>query len=264
MSDPIHLAIHGAAGRMGQKILTILAGEPSPRWRITGLIDHPEHPQQGQRFAPELPPLTATLPAQVPIDVIVDFSHPAALCATLPELVARRIALVSGTTGFDDGQRALLHDAAQHIPLLLAANMSMGINLLMELVRMASAALGPTWDAEIVEVHHRLKRDAPSGTALLLAQALADGRAPDAAPLCLGRAGAEALRHNDEIGLHALRGGDVVGEHTVYFFGHSERVEISHRATDRAIFAHGALRSAQWIHRRAPGRYTMQDVIRDA
>ena len=172
-------------------------------------------------------------------EVVVDFSAPGATLALAPIAAAAGSALVSGTTGLGDDARAALDRAASQVPVLWEPNMSLGVHVLTELVSRAASALAD-WDAEIVETHHRAKVDAPSGTALRLAEAL-------------GRA---------NVGVHALRGGDVVGDHAVHLLGGGERLELVHRATSRDVFAHGALRAAQWIVGRAAGRYSLRDVLR--
>jgi 4-hydroxy-tetrahydrodipicolinate reductase len=172
-------------------------------------------------------------------EVVVDFSAPGATLALAPIAAAAGSALVSGTTGLGDDARAALDAAASRVPVLWEPNMSLGVHVLTELVSRAASALAD-WDAEIVETHHRAKVDAPSGTALRLAEAL-------------GRA---------NVGVHALRGGDVVGDHTVHLLGGGERLELTHRATNRDVFAHGALRAARWLVGRPPGRYALRDVLR--
>jgi 4-hydroxy-tetrahydrodipicolinate reductase len=171
-------------------------------------------------------------------EVVVDFSSPGATLALAPIAAAAGSAVVSGTTGLGDDARDALDRAALRVPVLWEPNMSLGVHVLTELVRRASSVLAD-WDAEIVETHHRAKVDAPSGTALRLAEST-------------GRA---------RVGMHALRGGDVVGDHAVHFLGGGERIELTHRATSRDVFAHGALRAARWIVGRPPGRYALRDVL---
>jgi 4-hydroxy-tetrahydrodipicolinate reductase len=188
--------------------------------------------------------------------VVVDFSQPPAL-EQLARLVARqRIALVSGTTGLAD--MAALDQAAQQIPLVWAANMSLGIQVLSELVAEAARRLGPGFSVEITEVHHRQKVDAPSGTAVRLADAVREVRA--LRPVT-GRSGIVGARPSDEIGIFGLRGGDVIGDHTVHLLGPGERLELTHRATNRDLFAEGALRAARWVANKPPGRYSLADVL---
>src|SRR5262249_4816121 len=161
---------------------------------------------------------------------------------------------VIGTTGLAVADEAAIDELEQVAPVVVAANFSLGVNLVLGLVRQAARALGPEWDAEVVETHHRAKRDAPSGTALAIARSIAAGHGSDYD---------QVKRHTrgGEIGVATLRGGDVVGEHVAYFFGQAERIEIAHRATSRVIFAAGALRAAAWVVGKPPGRYTMLDVL---
>ncbi|MCA9677477.1 MAG: 4-hydroxy-tetrahydrodipicolinate reductase, partial [Myxococcales bacterium] len=176
--------------------------------------------------------------------------------------IASRTAAVIGTTGLDAAARAAIDELAAVAPVVVAANFSLGVNLVLGLCRQAARALGPTWDTEIVELHHRAKRDAPSGTAIAMGRAIAAGVGADFDRVhCYARAGEVGARPDGEIGVVAVRGGDVVGEHTAYFFGPHERVEISHRATDRGIFAAGAVRAAAWVVTQPPGRYDMLDVL---
>jgi 4-hydroxy-tetrahydrodipicolinate reductase len=191
-------------------------------------------------------------------EVVIEFASPAATIA-LAEVASRaRVAIVSGTTGLDEAARASLDRAAAAVPVLWEANMSAGVHALVELVRRATAAL-PGFDIEIVETHHRRKVDAPSGTALLLADAAREVRAETR--LVHGREGKPGARDATEIGMHAVRGGDVIGDHVVGFFGDGERIELAHRATSRDVFALGALRAAKWIAGKKPGRYRMRDVL---
>jgi 4-hydroxy-tetrahydrodipicolinate reductase len=192
-------------------------------------------------------------------DVVIDFSAPAATAALAPIAAAHRTALVSGTTGIDADVRAALARAAERIPVLWEPNMSLGVHILSDLVAKAVAALGQ-WDIEIVETHHRAKVDAPSGTALRLAEVAARARA-GASRLVHGREGKPGARPNDEIGMHALRGGDIIGDHVVHLFGGGERLELTHRATSRDVFAHGALRAARFIAGKPAGAYTLQNVL---
>jgi 4-hydroxy-tetrahydrodipicolinate reductase len=194
-------------------------------------------------------------------EVVIDFSTPAAVakaCIVL-ETSPRPIALVSGTTGLDEDARATLDRLAKKCPVLWEPNMSVGVHVLAALVERALAALGPGYDVEVVEAHHRMKVDAPSGTALRLAEVVKAGRA--GSHLVHGREGKPGAREKNEIGMHALRGGDVIGDHTVYFFGDGDRIELTHRASSRDLFAHGALRSAKWMRGKPAARYRLADVI---
>jgi 4-hydroxy-tetrahydrodipicolinate reductase len=194
--------------------------------------------------------------------VLIDFSSPQALPAHLDIAVGRGIPLVVGTTGLDDTHQTLLDDAASRIPLLQSANMSLGVNLLAHLVQQAASKLGPDWDIEIVEMHHRHKVDAPSGTALLLGAAAARGRKVDLAEMSdRGRDGITGARSPGRIGFASLRGGSVAGDHLVILAGDGERIELGHRAESREIFARGAIRAALWLTDKAPGRYSMADLL---
>ncbi len=196
-------------------------------------------------------------------EILIDF--------TIPELTAKLAAaaaaagcnLVIGTTGLNADQRAAIEVAAQEVAVVFAPNMSLGVNVLLELVATAAQLLGPDFDLEIVETHHKHKRDAPSGTALRIAEALAaatEAQGSLDARACYGRHGVDP-RHDGQIAIHTLRGGDVAGDHTVHFLGNGERLEITHRATSRETFARGALRAARWVADKPPGLYTMRDVL---
>jgi 4-hydroxy-tetrahydrodipicolinate reductase len=191
-------------------------------------------------------------------DAIVDFSTP----AVLAKVCETGIAIASGTTGLDDPARAALEAASKRAPVLWEPNMSVGIHVLSDLLRQAIRQLGPTYDIEIVETHHRMKVDAPSGTALRLAEVAKAARG--SARFVTGREGKPGARQAEEIGVLALRGGDVIGDHTAFLFGDGERIELTHRASNRDLFASGALRCARWLALagRAPGRYGLSDVLR--
>lgn len=239
---PPVIFLHGARGRMGRAV-TAAAAELG--WRIGAAVDAGEDPAAG---------LDAC-------DVIVDFSAPAATGALLQLAVARRKPVAIGTTGHTADERARLRPLAAQVPCVWTGNFSVGVNLLFYLTQKAAAILPPGYDAEIVELHHRMKKDAPSGTAARLAEIILDQRRLTAAALRHGRKGLVGERSAGEVGVHSLRGGDVVGEHTVLFAGDGERLELTHRATDRKILAHGALRAAQWVVTQPPGLYDMQDVL---
>ena len=192
-------------------------------------------------------------------DAVIDFSVPAATMTLAPIAAMAGTPIVSGTTGLDPGVRAALDRAAGRVPVLWEPNMSIGVHVLSRLAAEAAAAL-PDWDIEIVETHHRAKVDAPSGTALRLAEIVLQTRAADATRIVHGRHG-KGARGGDEIGVHALRGGDVVGDHVVHLMGGGERLELTHRATSRDVFAHGALRAARWLVGRPRGSYSLRDVL---
>ena len=195
-------------------------------------------------------------------DALIDFSAPGALQTNLHAAVGAGIPIVIGTTGLEDQHHAAIDSAARAVPVLQTGNTSLGVTLLAHLVREAAQRLGDDWDIEIVEMHHRRKVDAPSGTALLLGQAAAQGRGIDlAANRESGRDGHTGARARSAIGFAALRGGTVAGEHSVILAGDEERLTLSHSAENRAIFARGALRAAEWLLGRDPGRYRMEDVL---
>ncbi len=195
-------------------------------------------------------------------DVYVDFTTPAATQIAARLASERNLAAVVGTTGLSADANAALADLARVAPVVVAANFSLGVNLMLGLVRQAARVLGPEWDAEIVETHHHNKRDAPSGTALAIARSVAAGHGVDYDEVKRHtRDGDVGPRPRGEIGVSTVRGGDVIGEHVAYFFGEAERVEIAHRATSRTIYAAGALRAAAWAVGKPPGRYDMLDVL---
>jgi 4-hydroxy-tetrahydrodipicolinate reductase len=195
-------------------------------------------------------------------DVLVDFSSPHALEANLDAAVAAGIPIVVGTTGLEERHHWLCDDAARSIAVLQTGNTSLGVTLLAHLVREAASRLGEDWDIEIVETHHRMKVDAPSGTALLLGEAAAAGRAVRLADVAQrGRDGITGARRPGDIGFAALRGGSVAGDHAVHFLADNERLTFSHLAENRGIFARGAIRAAQWLLGREAGRYAMAEVL---
>lgn len=246
---------------MGRTIAALAAGDTA--FSIAGGID-----RAGGAVLPNLPRVVAVAdaaPLLGEVDAVVDFSAPALLrdlLQTHGDALAGR-ALVVGTTGLGPEEERLLARAAERQPVLVAANFSVGVNLLLALARTASAALGAEdFDIEIVEAHHRRKEDAPSGTALALGGAIADGRGIDLDAVRVdGRGGRPGARPLGEIGFHALRGGDVIGDHHVHFIGDRERIELTHRASDRSLFGAGALRAAGWLAGRPAGRYEMREVL---
>lgn len=252
------VAIVGIGGRMGEELLR-LAPEAGVEV-VAGTSSSGEAEPAARRGIPVSRYLEEALGHGA--EAIIDFSSPQA-CVDAARLASERgIPFVSGTTGLSAADFAVLEEAAARIPLLHAPNMSVGIQLLLRLVEETARALGPGFDVEITEVHHRHKKDAPSGTALRLAETVAGALGRDLAKDGrYGREGQVGARTAEEIGVLALRGGDVVGEHTVHFFGEGERIELTHRASNRGAFATGALRAARWIVGKAPGVYVMQDVL---
>ncbi len=192
--------------------------------------------------------------------VIVDFSRPEALTSLLAYAVKNHLPVVLATTGYTPEQEQEVDQAARQIPVFRSANMSVGVALLRHLCQEAAKVLGETFDVEIVEAHHNRKVDAPSGTALLLFDAIKDAY-DEPRYAQLGRGGRNCKRQHNEIGIHALRGGTVTGEHEVCFFGPAERIRLSHSAEDRSVFASGALKAAAYLQGKAPGRYTMEDLV---
>jgi 4-hydroxy-tetrahydrodipicolinate reductase len=260
--------IIGASGRMGQAL--VRAASELPTVRITAAVASPASRSLGRDAGvlAGMEPLglavTSDLAAALAAaDVAIDFSQPQATRANIAACRAARKPLLIGTTGFTpEPTEVELAAAAGEIPLLVAPNTSLGAALLTELVRRAARALPTEFDIEIIEAHHRMKRDAPSGTALALARAAGEGRGtalakafPDASSRRTGP------RLEGAIGFAVVRGGDIVGEHTVLFAGPGEEVRLSHRAGDRAIFARGALRAALWLRGQPPGRYDMSDIV---
>jgi 4-hydroxy-tetrahydrodipicolinate reductase len=261
------LVVVGAAGRMGRQLVAAIAASDG-RARLVGAVE-PEHSAYLGADAGDLAglkPLGVTvtsdpLPVFARAEGVLDFTVPAASTFHAGLCAQARIAHICGTTGFSTEDEAKFRAAARHAPIVKSGNMSLGINLLLALVRQAAAAL-PGFDAEIIEMHHRAKVDAPSGTALLLGEAVAAGRSVALADMAVrSRDGHTGARPDGAIGFATLRGGAVVGEHTVMFAGEVERIEITHKAQDRALFAQGALTAALWARGRKPGLYSMADVL---
>jgi 4-hydroxy-tetrahydrodipicolinate reductase len=243
---------------MGRAVIEAAVGRTD--LRVTAAIDRPDA-GLGQVIAGV--PISADLAAGLAAsDVYVDFTSPAATRTIAEAALTTRHAAVIGTTGLDAADEAAIDALAQVAPVVVAANFSLGVNLVLGLVKTAARTLGTEWDAEVVETHHRAKRDAPSGTALMIARAIAAGHGSDYDQVKRHtRDGDVGARPRGEIGVSTVRGGDVVGEHTAFFFGPAERIEISHRATSRVIFAAGALRAAAWVVGKPPGRYDMLAVL---
>jgi 4-hydroxy-tetrahydrodipicolinate reductase len=246
---------------MGRRVIELAAGRDDVQ--VHAAIDRPDSPLIGQVLDDGVV-VTANLEAGLAgCEVYIDFTTPEATAAAARTArQAGGVAAVVGTTGLGAAAQAELEQLGAIAPVLVAANFSLGVNLLLVLAETAARALGPDFDFEVVELHHRHKRDAPSGTALALAQALATGRGSKLDQvLRTARAGEVGARPPGEIGVFAVRGGETIGEHTAYLIGDSERIEISHRAASRDLFAAGALRAALWMAGRPPGRYAMRDVL---
>jgi 4-hydroxy-tetrahydrodipicolinate reductase len=261
------IAIIGAAGRMGQVL--VRCAQSMPDVQVTAAVEQASSPLLGKD--PGLIAgigdvglqITSDLAAALnAADVTIDFSFHEAVPQNVRLAAQHGKAVVIGTTGLNPDERAAVNKAAQTIPIVWAPNMSLGVNLLFALVQQAGRILGMDYDVEIVEAHHRFKKDAPSGTALRLGEKVAEGRGQVFKDVAIyGREGLGDERPRGQIGLHALRAADIIGDHTVLFATDGERVEISHRATSRDAFARGALRAATWVGGRKPGLYDMQDVL---
>lgn len=264
----IRIAVHGAAGRMGRRLMALIA--QSDDLQLVGAVDRVEHLPSDEEAAAlciqagvSTGQFQDTVPKQA--EAAIDFSSVAGTRRVLEQCAADRIPLVIGTTGLNAQDHLAIDHAAESIPILQAPNMSLGINLMMILVGRAAQMLGDDYDTEILETHHRFKKDAPSGTALGLASAICKATGKDLAnDVCYGQYGpdpGDAPRERGRIGMHAVRMGDVVGEHAVSFSALGERLEVKHIATDRDVFAHGALAAARWLVNQPPGRYGMEDVL---
>lgn len=261
------IAIFGVSGRMGRALLTAIDEAPgaglagatasaSSRWLGKDASEAGGGAKRNVVIVAD--PAAALRDARVAID----FTLPEATAANLAACVAAKCPLVIGTTGHSEAVREQINAAAQSIPLVMAPNMSLGVNLLLKLVELAAAKLDADYDIEVFEAHHRNKKDAPSGTALALGAAAARGRGVKLADAAEhSRHGNTGARERGKIGFSVFRGGDVVGDHTVTFAGIGERVEITHRASDRLAFARGAVKAAQWLVGRPAGLYSMQDVL---
>lgn len=263
----LRLVVVGAAGRMGRMLIRVIGETPDAR--LASAIEQPDAPALGQDAAvlAGLPPsgilISADpLPAFAQADAVLDFTTPAATVAFAALAAQARIVHVVGTTGMAEDDIARLEAAARHAVIIRSGNMSTGVNLLAALVKRAARALGEDFDIEVLEMHHRAKVDAPSGTALLLGEAAADGRGVALKERSArGRDGLTGPRRSGDIGFASLRGGSVVGEHSVIFAGSGERLILSHVAEDRSVFARGALRAAIWGRSQKPGLYDMADVL---
>ncbi len=267
MTESIGIAVMGVSGRMGQMLVNTIA--ETPNTHLVGVTERAGHAWIGADLGEAMggvrtgvrvfdDPLEVVVQAQA----VIDFTSPDATVDHALFTAQARTVHVIGTTGFDEGHLAKLDAAARHATIVRAGNMSLGVNLLTLLTRQVAAALDEDFDIEIVEAHHNQKVDAPSGTALMLGEAAADGRGVDLAEVSdRGRDGITGARKRGEIGFAALRGGDVVGEHDVIFAGPGERIVLRHLATDRRIFARGAIKAALWGQGKPPGAYTMASVL---
>ncbi|MEO9576644.1 MAG: 4-hydroxy-tetrahydrodipicolinate reductase [Tateyamaria sp.] len=267
MSELPGIVIAGASGRMGQMLVRSVV--ESGEWQLVGVLERPGHDWIGQDIGTAMggqalgalvwdDPLEPMAKARA----VIDFTAPEATIALSHTAAQARAAHIIGTTGMTDDQIAQLEPASRHCAIVRAGNMSLGVNLLVTLTKQVAAALDEDFDIEVIEAHHHHKVDAPSGTALMLGEAAAEGRGvtlPNVRDA--GRDGITGARKRGDIGFSAIRGGDIVGEHDVLFSGPGERIVLRHMATDRALFAKGALKAAKWALDRAPGQYDMLDVL---
>ncbi|MFM8271535.1 MAG: 4-hydroxy-tetrahydrodipicolinate reductase [Gemmata sp.] len=258
-----HIAINGACGRMGQRLVAL--AKEDPQLHLVAAIDAPTNPLQGND-AGEVAgvgsiglPIRYDLPPGHRVDCLIDFSAPPGTMAVLPVCADRGVPIVVATTGHTDPQKADIEAAAHTTAVLFAPNMSLVVNLLFNLVRVTAEKLkGKGFDAEIVERHHRFKKDSPSGTAMRFAEII---REVQGGEFVHGREGIVGERKDTEIGVHAVRGGDNVGEHTIIFTTIGETLELVHKGHNRDSYARGALLAAKWMANRPAGRYTMNDVL---
>ena len=263
----VRTIITGAAGRMGMRLVALT--QETEGLSLTGAIERNEHPSLG-KDAGEISQIGKTgillsddlQACLAQSDVVIDFTGPSSCLANLDEVVKASKAMVIGTTGFSDQELTQLKTLAAKIPCVFSPNMSVGINVLVNTIGKIAKALGETYNIEVIEAHHNKKKDAPSGTALKLAEALADGMDWNLQEVGVyARHGITGERKTKEIGIQTIRAGDIVGDHTILFGGPGERIEITHRAHTRDTFALGALRAAEWVAHKPPGLYSMADVL---
>jgi len=263
---PLRIAVAGAGGRMGRMLVDAVLADPG--CTLSGALDQPGSPLLGSDAAGHLDhrsgvPITDVLAQGLfGAQVLIDFTRPEGTLAHLAACRAAGVRLVIGTTGFDAEQRALITDAAEHIGIVMAPNMSVGVNVVLKLLAVAARVLDDSFDVEVVEAHHRHKVDAPSGTALAMGEAVAHARGRTLADSAVwARQGFTGERRSGSIGFATLRGGDIVGDHTVLFAGDGERIEITHKSSSRRTYAEGALRAAKFLATRGPGLFGMDHVL---
>lgn len=263
----IRLVVAGTAGRMGKTILQLAVQDKA--FKIVGGLEERGHAVLGQDLGSvigcDLKGVKVTQDATVTLknaDVLIDFSHFTALPENLKAAVKTQTAYVIGTTGIPEDMLRKVKNASKRIPVIQSPNMSVGVNLLFKLAALAGKVLDESYDLEITEIHHRMKKDAPSGTAMKLLEILLEARGRDIEKdVIYGREGETGAREKGKIGVFALRGGDVIGDHTVSFFGDGERIELVHKASSRDAFARGALLAAKFLAKRKPGLYHMRQVL---
>ncbi|MFL6708177.1 MAG: 4-hydroxy-tetrahydrodipicolinate reductase [Massilia sp.] len=263
----LNIAVAGASGRMGKMLVEAIA--QSPDTQLSGALDVAGAAGLGQDAAaflgkPAGVPIVADLPAALnQARVLIDFTRPEGTLAHLAYCVQHGIAMVIGTTGFDEAGKAAIRAASEKTAIVFAPNMSVGVNVTLKLLEMAAKSFNEGYDIEIVEAHHRHKVDAPSGTALKMGEVIADALGRDLKEVAVyGREGVTGARDPSTIGFATIRGGDIVGDHTVLFAGEGERIEISHKSSSRVTYAHGALRAARFLADKQNGLFDMQDVLK--
>lgn len=270
MNGPIKIVVCGALGRMGRMIIDGILSRDN--LILAGAVERADHPSLGQNLGALIgrPEVKAALTSSLAeagrgADVYIDFSSIESTMHHLGEAEEIGLAAVIGTTGLHAGQQAHVKESGKKIPVLWAPNMSIGVSVMYKIAAAMTKMLGPDFDLEIVEAHHNQKKDAPSGTAVKLCEVLAEARGldPKKAMVC-GRQGQVGARARDEIGVLALRGGDIVGDHTIYFCGQGERLELTHRAGSRETFAQGAIRAAAWLAGKPAGFYGIDDTLSPA
>lgn len=258
MSAALKLAIAGAGGRMGRALIE--AARADAELTLAAALDAAGSPAIGSDVGGAT--VSSDLAVLAAVDCLVDFTRPAGTLAHLQACAKAGTAMVIGTTGFSEAERGTISEASKRIPIVMAANFAVGVNALYTLAETAARILGPDFDVEIIEAHHRHKIDAPSGTAIALGERVARARGQELGKVAMhGREGETGERLPETIGFHAIRGGDIVGEHTVLFAGAGERIEVTVRSSSRLTYASGALRAAKWLRGRSPGLYDMQDVL---
>lgn len=266
-NEPINIGVIGAGGRMGRMLIE--AVQDNPLTTLSAAIerqgsslvgaDAGEVASIGRINIKIVDDLVAVIDD---IDVLIDFSLPEATEQNMQICAEHKVAMVIGTTGFNEQQEQVLTEASKHIAIVYAGNYSTGVNLSLKLLAMAAKAFGTEADVEIIEAHHKHKIDAPSGTAYMMAEAVAEARGQDLKKVAVyGREGQTGAREQGAIGIHAVRGGEIIGDHTVMFIADGEVVEITHRARARMTFAAGAVRATTWILHKKSGQYNMQDVL---
>ena len=263
----INLIVSGASGRMGSRIITL--SRDIDGLKLVGAIEHKNHKDLGKDIGNVIGIGTTGVMITDNVDalsekagILVDFSSPSATIECLKSLSSKPIPVVIGTTGFSKDEIEFIKLYAQNTPCVFAPNMSVGVNLLLKILDDIAKVTGDDYDIEIVEAHHRLKKDAPSGTAMKMAQVLASALNRNLEDTAVyARHGLIGKRSNKEIGIQTVRAGDIVGGHTVLFGGLGERIEITHKASSRDTFARGALKAVQWVYKQTPGLYDMQDVL---